>query len=589
MSDNNNNESSNKKWKVSLLDYGAGNVRSVRNAILANGYEIEDITCAEQILSAKVIVFPGVGSYRSAITVLKEKGYVEPLKEYLKDQDRPFLGICLGMQTLFESSEETSNLNNNESKLEGLGIIPGPVVKFDATQMAVPHIGWNGRVCHQRSPVLAHVKEEEDVYFVHSYYAPITEENKDWVLTSTTYGHQRFISSIQKGCVVACQFHPEKSGQAGLRVLKGFLESIDNHTLSTATPIIDTSSSSSSSSSSSLVTLPTTKLVKRIVVALDVRQNDHGDLVVTKGDQYDVREKTTTEDSNSAEVTGRGGVRNLGKPVSLAARYYKEGADEIAFLNITSFRQGVIGDMPMLQVLEEASKQIFVTLTVGGGIRDYTDPISGQTWDALQVASRYFRAGADKVSIGSDSVQAAEQYMASNQTKTGQTSIETISYVYGAQAVVISIDPKRVYLTKKEECPAKHVCVQLPTHQAGPNKERYCWYQCTVKGGREARDICAVTVAKAVEALGAGEIMLNCIDMDGQCQGFDHALMKAVSNAVSIPVIASSGAGNEQHFTNVFTETNVQAALAAGMFHRKEVEISSVKQHMTNHSIPSRT
>lgn len=136
-----------------------------------------------------------------------------------------------------------------------------------------------------------------------------------------------------------------------------------------------------------------TKFVKRIVVALDVRSNDHGDLVVTKGDQYDVR-----ENHKEGVTTGRGGVRNLGKPVSLAGRYYKEGADEIAFLNITSFRQGVVEDMPMLQVLEGASESIFVPLTVGGGIRSYTDPASGQSWSALEVAARYFRAGADKAS-----------------------------------------------------------------------------------------------------------------------------------------------------------------------------------------------
>jgi glutamine amidotransferase/cyclase len=136
-----------------------------------------------------------------------------------------------------------------------------------------------------------------------------------------------------------------------------------------------------------------TKLVKRIVVALDVRSNDDGDLVVTKGDQYDVR-----ENHKEGVTEGRGGVRNLGKPVGLASRYYQEGADEIAFLNITSFRQGVIEDMPMLHVLEEASKSIFVPLTVGGGIRSYKDPESGQTWSALEVASRYFRAGADKAS-----------------------------------------------------------------------------------------------------------------------------------------------------------------------------------------------
>jgi len=557
------------KLKVSLLDYGAGNVRSVRNAITAAGYEIEDITCPSQIDEAKVIIFPGVGTYRSAMAVLKAKGYIEPLRKYLKDHTRPYLGICIGMQTLFQSSEEAPE---GEETMEGLGVVPGHVMKFDDKKMTVPHIGWNGRIHHQESPVFKYVKDNEDVYFVHSYYAPIVEENKDWVLSSTNYGGQSFISSVQKGAVVACQFHPEKSGQAGLNFVKGFLEAVENGTILDKKPIeVDTNSQ--------------TQLVKRVVVALDVRQNDHGDLVVTKGDQYDVR-----ENEKDGVATGRGGVRNLGKPVSLAARYYAEGADEIAFLNITSFRQGVVDDMPMLQVLEEASRSIFVPMTVGGGIRSYTDPETGKTWDALEVASRYFRAGADKISIGSDSVTAAENYIASGMNKTGKTSIETISHVYGAQAVVISIDPKRVYLEKKEDCKnPNHIVVDLEERQAGPNGERFCWYQCTIKGGREARDICAVTVAKSAQALGAGEIMLNCIDMDGQCSGFDHALMQAVSNAVTIPVIASSGAGNEQHFTDVFSLTNVQAALAAGMFHRKEVAISDVKKHMSKNGIPSRT
>lgn len=328
------------------------------------------------------------------------------------------------------------------------------------------------------------------------------------------------------------------------------------------------------------------------MVALDVRSNDHGDLVVTKGDQYDVREKDEDEESSTtvdaAKKGGGGAVRNLGKPVALAARYYQEGADEIAFLNITSFRHGVIEDMPMLRVLEEASKNIFVPLTVGGGIRSYTDPDTGTTWSALEVASRYFRAGADKVSMGSDAVHAAEDFVASGGRKTGETAIEMISNVYGVQAVVISIDPKRVYVASKGAADPKHVVVELEADQAGPNGERLCWYQCTVKGGREARDICAVTVAKATEQLGAGEIMLNCIDMDGQCSGFDHALMRAVSEAVSIPVIASSGAGNPQHFTDVFSKTGVQAALAAGMFHRKEVEIEAVKEHMRENNIAAR-
>jgi glutamine amidotransferase/cyclase len=212
------------KLKVSLLDYGAGNVRSVRNAIAANGYEIQDITTPEQIVAADCIVFPGVGSFGSAMRVLKEKGFYQPLRDYLADYKRPYLGICLGMQTLFESSDEHEP---GADPIPGLGVIPGKVIKFNETHMAVPHIGWNGRILHQDSAVLKHVSPDEDAYFVHSFYAPLTAENAPWVLTTTTYSGQAFVSAIQRGSVVATQFHPEKSGVTGLHVLKGFLEVSD--------------------------------------------------------------------------------------------------------------------------------------------------------------------------------------------------------------------------------------------------------------------------------------------------------------------------------------------------------------------------
>lgn len=376
MSSSDNNTPQKRKLIISLLDYGAGNVRSVRNAILANGYEIIDITSPEQIDEAECIIFPGVGSYGTAMKILNEKQYVEPLRAYLA-QDRPYLGICLGMQTLFESSDETPGIS-------GLGVIPGHITKFDDAQMAVPHIGWNGRIAHQKSPLFRHVNASDCVYFVHSFYAPEETTPQDWILTTTQYEGQSFVSSVQKGNIAACQFHPEKSGQTGLNILKGFLEAVECGNLSSSTTNFSNDEIQNQSTHK-------TQLVKRIVVALDVRSNDTGDLVVTKGDQYDVRE------ADESAPKGRGGVRNLGKPVSLAARYYQEGADEIAFLNITSFRQGVLDDMPMLQVLEEASKNIFVPLTVGGGIRSYTCEGTGEAYSALTVASRYFRAGADKV------------------------------------------------------------------------------------------------------------------------------------------------------------------------------------------------
>lgn len=369
------------------------------------------------------------------------------------------------------------------------------------------------------------------------------------ILSTTTYDYE-YASAVQQGNIMGTQFHPEKSGKAGMQLLENFIHSKE---LRAKGP----------------VNIPARGLSKRVIACLDVRSNDNGDLVVTKGDQYDVREE--------------GSVRNLGKPVALAGKYYEQGADEITFLNITGFRDFPLEDMPMLQVLEETSKNVFVPLTIGGGIREYTDA-QGKHYSALDVAARYFRSGADKISIGSDAVAVAQAYIESGE-KTGNSAIEQISKVYGAQAVVISVDPRRVWVNSPGDAPKHHV---VKSSETGPNGEAYCWYQCTVKGGREARDLDAVALARACEALGAGEILLNCIDKDGTNSGFDLDLINAVRDRVTIPVIASSGAGCEAHFSEVFENTRAEAALAAGIFHREEVPIQRVKAHLAEKGIEVR-
>ena len=172
------------------------------------------------------------------------------------------------------------------------------------------------------------------------------------------------------------------------------------------------------------------------------------------------------------------------------------------------------GSLVAMQVLRESSEGVFVPLTIGGGIRDFTDS-DGKHHSALDVASAYFRSGADKVSIGGDAVEVALEYRKSGQ-RTGKTAIETISTHYGRQAVVVSVDPKRVWVAEQDRqvCPHKLVRSQ----QRGPEGQEYCWWQCTVKGGRETRNIGAVELAAAVEELGAGEILLNNIDNDGAGQ-----------------------------------------------------------------------
>ncbi|XP_023522104.1 imidazole glycerol phosphate synthase hisHF, chloroplastic-like [Cucurbita pepo subsp. pepo] len=528
---------------VTLLDYGAGNVRSVRNAIRYLGFDIKDVQTPEDILNAKRLIFPGVGAFAPAMDVLNNKGMAEALCTYIEN-DRPFLGICLGLQLLFESSDENG-------PVKGLGLIPGVVGRFDSSNgFSVPHIGWNALEISDDSEILDDICNRH-VYFVHSYRAMPSDKNKEWISSTCSYG-DRFIASVRRGNVHAVQFHPEKSGDVGLSVLRRFL--LPKSTL-TKKPTEGKAS----------------RLAKRVIACLDVRTNDQGDLVVTKGDQYDVREQSEENE-----------VRNLGKPVELAGQYYKDGADEVSFLNITGFRDFPLGDLPMLQVLRYTSENVFVPLTVGGGIRDFTDA-NGRHYSSLEVASEYFRSGADKISIGSDAVYAAEEYLRTG-VKTGKSSLEQISTVYGNQAVVVSIDPRRVYLKSPDDVEFKVIRVTNP----GPNGEEYAWYQCTVNGGREGRPIGAYELAKAVEELGAGEILLNCIDCDGQGKGFDLDLVKLISDSVSIPVIASSGAGCSDHFSEVFNKTNASAALAAGIFHRKEVAIQSVKGHLLKEGIEVR-
>ena len=196
---------------ITLLDYGAGNVRSVRNAIRRLGYEVKDVSSPADILQADKLIFPGVGSFGSAMARLRENDYVEPLLAYL-NAGRPFLGICLGLQTLFDGSDESPGV-------PGLGIIPGHVHRFDRGQLSVPHMGWNGINIRKASALFSGYGKEK-LYFVHSYHAVREEANSDWVLTTTDYGEE-FVSGVEKGNVAAFQFHPEKSSDAGLRSCSG--------------------------------------------------------------------------------------------------------------------------------------------------------------------------------------------------------------------------------------------------------------------------------------------------------------------------------------------------------------------------------
>ncbi|KAF8641211.1 hypothetical protein AX17_000845 [Amanita inopinata Kibby_2008] len=552
-----------------LLDYGAGNVQSLANSLTKLGHKFTWITDPADFAKATTLVFPGVGAFETAISHLASRGFLQPLREYVQS-GRPYFGICIGMQVLFQSSTESSS--------PGLGIIPSPIGHFDHTDKSVPHIGWN----------TAEPLDSSDgadlpyYYFVHSYRAKYDPENypeaAQWAYTTTQYGQEVFISSVCKGNVFGTQFHPEKSGVAGLALIDSWLRIPENLR------------SRRSPSNQCIPRSPRARdgLTKRIIACMDVRTNDEGDLVVTKGDQYDVREKSeangTAQSSGVIATKTAGAVRNLGKPVALAARYYHAGADELCLLNITSFRHSPLRDQPMLAVVRAAAECVFVPLTIGGGIKDAIDP-DGTKRSALEVAGAYFRAGADKVSIGSEAVYAVERLRELGRPD-GTSAIETIAFAYGRQAVVVSIDPRRAYVDPETyDGPYREEVVRGSGD--GPENERgkAWWYQCTVSGGRETRSLSVTQLAKGVEALGAGEILINSIDRDGTGLGFDLDLVNLIKRSVRIPVVASSGAGTKEHFVRVFQSTGVEAGLAAGIFHREEVKISNVKDTMRDAGI----
>lgn len=230
-------------------------------------------------------------------------------------------------------------------------------------------------------------------------------------------------------------------------------------------------------------------------------------------------------------------LRDAGDPVQVAARYEAEGADELVFLDITASHEG--RDI-MLDVVRRVSETIFMPFTVGGGIRTIDD------------ATQLIQAGAEKVSINSAAVRTPE-------------IITATARKFGSCATVVNIDPKRVFRDGREV------------------------WEVHINGGRVPTGLEAVAWAREVERLGAGEIVLTCMDADGTRQGYDLEMTRAVADAVSIPVVASGGAGSPDHLADAVLKGHADAVLAAGMFHFGDYTIQATKRAMAARGVVVRT
>ena len=205
--------------KIVIVDYGIGNVQSIFNAL--SQFKDVDIIVSDnktEIFDADGLILPGVGAYRKAMEELEKRNLPDIINKYIS-QNKPLLGICLGMQLLFESSEEFGYT-------KGLGFIKGSVDHFpDNMNGKLPHVSWNSiesREADWENTIFQGIKDKDDFYFVHSYICK--PENQDIITSKTEYGGVSFCSSVQQNNIFACQFHPEKSSISGLNVMKNFIK-----------------------------------------------------------------------------------------------------------------------------------------------------------------------------------------------------------------------------------------------------------------------------------------------------------------------------------------------------------------------------
>ena len=268
-------------------------------------------------------------------------------------------------------------------------------------------------------------------------------------------------------------------------------------------------------------------LTKRIIPCIDVDVDDDGNAAVYTG-------------VNFADL------KYTGDPVEMAKAYNEAGADEFVFLDITASAEG---RETMLETVSAVADECFIPLTVGGGIRTKAD------------IKETLRAGADKVSINTAALQRPEL-------------ITEGAAAFGSQCIVISVDARRRFDDEGE-------------HYVTVDGEE-CWFECTIKGGREGTGRDVVSWAIEAEERGAGELFVNSIDTDGMKDGYDIPLTKVVCDAVSTPVIASSGCGNPDHMGDVFEQAGADAGLAASIFHFDEYSIEEVKQRLRDRNIPVR-
>jgi imidazole glycerol phosphate synthase glutamine amidotransferase subunit len=448
--------------QVAVVRTGTANLASVLAGLRRAGAEPFVTTDPAVVRDAERVVLPGVGAFGAAMAALREHGLVEPLRSRAV-AGRPLLGICLGLQLLTRESEESPGV-------EGLGVIPAAVRRFPPGPR-IPQLGWN-----HVAPVGARVLAAGHAYFANSYRLDALPDG--WGGAMGEHGGP-FVAALERGRVVACQFHPELSGPWGRALLERWLND---------RPAEATDEGARGG------------LTSRVIPCLDVRDGR-----IVKGVRFQ-------------------GLRDAGDPVERSAAYEAQGADELVLLDVSATPEGRGHAVRTVRGVREV---LGIPLTVGGGVRKVDD------------AAALLDAGADKVSVNTAAV-------------FDPPLLGALAERFGRQCTVLAID--------------------------AASKPDGGW-EVVVRSGTERTGIDAVQWARDGVARGAGEILLTSWDRDGTRSGYDTALLRAIGDAVEVPVIASGGAASAGHLAEAL-RAGASAVLAASIFHDGETTVAAVKAEL---------
>jgi len=449
--------------EVLIVPTGTANLASVIGGFDRLGVATRVSSEPSEIAGAGHVVLPGVGSFASGMRALRETGVDGALAERFT-RGRATLAICLGLQLLLEGSDENPDVR-------GLGLVPGRARRLPSTQR-VPQMGWN----HVQADSECRWLRSGEVYFANSF--ALDTPPPGFATASFEYGG-RFVAAFERYRWLACQFHPELSGELGQSLLEGWYRGV--------------------STSRSLV---------RVIPCLDVRDGR-----VVKGVKFQ-------------------GLRDAGDPAELAHYYDAQGADELVVLDVSATPEG---RRTAADTVRRVRRVLSIPLTVGGGIR------------GLEDARRLLEAGADKVAVNTAAVERPEL-------------LGEIAADFGCQCTVLSLDAER----------------------AGDG------WRVRVRSGTTPVELDAIEWARRAVAAGAGEILLTSFDRDGTKQGYDLELLRAVADAVDVPIIASGGAADASHFVEA-AQSGATGVLAASIFHYSEHTIADSKHYLRSHAVGVRT